>query len=266
MPRRKKAVLDPDAAKIRDAVVADLKPHITELFESLRTEIQDLRNDVPAPEVGPSEIAPEPAPRGPQPQAAPQQIDMASVGAMLKGTGLGDDQIGKLTSMFQSMQAANAGQQQNAPSQPNQGAPVGAAGAPQIPGAMQPMQMMMLAELIKALAPLIQTQNPMAAELMMRSMYDTAAFNAAMHRKVMMQHLGASNEQIAQAAGMPYLQASHGLMTPVMMGAAANMPVQPGQVPGAMPRQDNLPSSGFTAQATQSQAAQSQPPVGGAQK
>lgn len=239
MPRSKKKVsLDPDAIKVKDAVVSELKPHITELFESLRTEIQDLRNDVPAPEVGPSDVAPTPAPRGPQPTGTTQQIDLGSVGAMLKGTGLGDDQIGKLTAMFQSMQAANAGQQQTANSQPTQGAPPGAGGAPQsVPGAMQPMQMMMFAELIKVLAPILtQNQNPMMMEMMMRSMYDTLNFNAAMHRKVMMQNLGATQEQIAMAAGMPYLQASHGLMTPPMMGAAANLPVQPGQVPGAIPQ------------------------------
>lgn len=221
------------AAKVRADVVSELKPYITELFDSVRAEIQDLRANVGTP--------PEAAPGA----AQAQPINLESVGQLLKGSGLGDDQIGKLTSMFQSMQAANQQSGQTVAGPGGNGVPPG----PNQQGGFNPMQMMMFAELIKALAPLFAPQNPMMQEMLVRSMYDTLSFNAAMHRKVMMQNLGASPEQIAQAAGMPYMMASNGLMGPAFQAAAA----------AGMPGMQQQPQQ-------QPQPAQSQPPVPGAQQ
>lgn len=211
-PKKSQTITD----KIRDDVVAQLKPHIDDMRESTKNELRQIRKDVLAqaapPTAGPAAAA-----------AAPP--DPAAISSLLQSIGIKPDQINQITSALQGLGGTpGAAPAANAP-----GAP---ATAPAIP-MMDPKW-----QLLMHILPMIFGQgqgSPLLMELAQRSMLDQMAFATALQRGVISRFAGSISNQVAkEGAGVAvpgmedYLKASEYYMSPI---TNPQTPAQPGGGP-----------------------------------
>lgn len=210
--------------KIRDEVVAELKPHIDEMRDAAKTEIRQIRSDI----LNAAPTGEPPAQPAAQPAAAPVNPEVIS--GLLQSFGAKPDQISQVMGAITNLQTQNpAGAAAPA------ALPSPTAQAPPTPQDRQWQLMMMILPML-----LGQGQgSPILAELAQRSLLDSLAFATTMQRAAVSKIMGGMMQGIGRDAagvGVPgledYLRASNQYMGPIIQ---PNMPQGGGPPTGTTP-------------------------------